>query len=365
MKVIIWGTGWAEELFYKYTKYNWHCDVIAYTDNNSEKWNTSHRGKRIVSPFEISKMTFDMVIICVMDSQIIYNQLVEQLEIPKEKILTFQQNKKRVEKELYLSLIAKYANSSDPDIHKVIDFYRDNSFNVYGYYNKRDIDYKVYYDEENDPYVLFEGKKMYYPKNYSFSMKNGHAYVENILGEQLEGSPHLYLKHENEIKEGSIVVDAGVCEGNFALRYIDKVKKMYLIEADSVWMTALRKTFAPYVDKVVFCNKFLGKCDNGHSITLDTLIGEGNIDFLKMDIEGAEIDALLGARKTLEHSNAKCSICSYHKQCDEKYIRYILESYGYQTSTSEGYMFFEFDNDIFDSLDFRRGIVYGVKCETR
>ena len=43
----------------------------------------------------------------------------------------------------------------------------------------------------------------------------------------------------------------------------------------------------------------------------------------------------------------------------EKYIRHILKSYGYSTDVSNGYMFFIGDNVIADSMDFRRGIVYG------
>lgn len=80
-----------------------------------------------------------------------------------------------------------------------------------------------------------------------------------------------------------------------------------------------------------------------------------------MDIEGAEIDALLVAKKTLLLSKARCSICSYHRQNDEENIRFILEGLGYKTKTSEGYMFYFIDRKIGKSLDFRRGVVYGSK----
>lgn len=54
-------------------------------------------------------------------------------------------------------------------------------------------------------------------------------------------------------------MDAGVCEGNFALRFIDRARKIYLIEADASWMEALERTFALYREKIVFCNKFLSR----------------------------------------------------------------------------------------------------------
>jgi hypothetical protein len=157
-----------------------------------------------------------------------------------------------------------------------------------------------------------------------------------------------------------IIVDAGVCEGNFALKYIENAKKMYLIECDPRWMRALRLTFAPFKDKVVFCDKFLTKYESKTTTTIDVLVKE-KIDFLKMDIEGAEVDALLGAKKTLLGSKASCAICSYHRQNDEENIRFILNSLGYSTETSIGYMFFPYDENIIDTLDLRKGIVYGKK----
>lgn len=78
-------------------------------------------------------------------------------------------------------------------------------------------------------------------------------------------------------------------------------------------------------------------------------------------IEGAEVDALLGAKKTLLGSKSSCAICSYHRQNDEENIRFILNSLGYSTETSIGYMFFPYDENIIDTLDLRKGIVYGKK----
>ena len=360
LKVLIWGTGQTTEMFWQYRKNNWGYDVIAYIDNDSKKWNTEYRGKMILPPEMLVDLDYEKIIICVLDFHSIYRQLTEEFHIERSKILTFGEACEAVKELLCERLIHKYEKSDDDEIKKVINHYRKNGFNIYGYYNQNDKDYEVFYDADQFPYVMFEGKRMYYPKECSFAYKNGKYYAENILGEQQSGSPHLYLRDKEKIKKDSIIVDAGVCEGNFALRYVEEAKKIYLIESNPMWVEALQRTFAEYKSKVVFCNKFLGRYDNENTITLDKLVDD-KIDFLKMDIEGAEIDALLGGRKVLEQSKACCSICSYHKQNDERYIRYLLKSYGYTTSTSEGYMFFTYDNDIFDSMDFRRGIVYAAK----
>jgi FkbM family methyltransferase len=48
--------------------------------------------------------------------------------------------------------------------------------------------------------------------------------------------------------------------------------------------------------------------------TIDTLIGDGHPTILKLDIEGAEPDALLGAKRTIERDGPVLAICVYHRQ---------------------------------------------------
>lgn len=96
---------------------------------------------------------------------------------------------------------------------------------MYGYYHFGELTAdEVHFDEELS-YIFFEGKKMYYHKNYPFVEKNGKKYINYVLGEQHKGSPHLYIRDAHEIKDGSVIVYAGVCEGNFSLRYVENCKK--------------------------------------------------------------------------------------------------------------------------------------------
>ena len=105
---------------------------------------------------------------------------------------------------------------------------------------------------------------------------------------------------------------------------------------------------------------FLGRYNSASTIKLDSLVKEP-INFLKMDIEGAEVDAILGGINILRKSHAECAICSYHNTGEAEYIKFLLEKLGYATETSQGYIFFIYDPKMEYTMDFRRGIVYGTK----
>ena len=52
------------------------------------------------------------------------------------------------------------------------------------------------------------------------------------------------------------------------------------------------------------------------AVALDEALAGSNPTFIKMDIEGAEIDALRGARDTIRRAQPVLAICAYHRQSD-------------------------------------------------
>lgn len=311
----------------------------------------------------LAECDFDAVAVCAENAKDAVKQLACGLYIPKNKIW----GKKDL---LKAKMIEKYRFSADYEIQSILGYWKNNELSVFNQscqHNEHGFDGHVEWDKDvNMPYVIFFGKRMYLPRDCKYiqeSSYGGELVAGDLMSEQALDSPHLYLDEQTNVKAGDVILDAGVCEGNFALRFVDIASKIYLVECNEEWMEALRLTFEPWKDKVIFCDKFLAGTSGNKKITIDRLIDGGKLDFIKMDIEGAEVEALLGARKAFENNNIRASICAYHRENDEAYIRWILEKYGYETYTNNKYMVFGHDPDIYSAADFRHGIVHAYKAK--
>lgn len=365
IKLLVWCMGNRGKFFaQKMSLYPAEgIEVIGFTDSKKSQEETFY-GYPAYNLEEIEKLFFDYIVIaCDADNACneIRSWINQRLKgsfkvVDYEEILNIVRTRR---------IIQKYENSEDVEIRETVDWLRNHTITVRNQReNTKSIIYEVFSDELNGgyPYVNFMGKRMYYPKDYKFGLKDGKRYLTNIVeNDQYEGSPHLYIHDTHKIERDDVIVDAGVAEGNFALSYIDIISKAYLIESSESWLDALQLTFRPYKNKVVFVPKMLSDEDSENSITLDTLLQDNKVDFVKMDIEGAEAGALLGGINVLRNNNVKLSVCAYHRQRDAEYIRFILESLGYRISYAQGYMFFLYDWNIDETLDFRHGVIYGQK----
>ena len=362
IRYLIWGTGRIAQRNLKRFQLaysNGEAEIIGFIDSNVEKWGTSFNEYKIYSPDSISGLEYDYIDLW----------FVEGKDTVRERIANeFGISDKIIKDAFFIikdKLLDKYKASSDAEIRDYMKLISDSKQVGVYYYEPHHTDEmrEVFYDEEKDLYyAFFENKRMYFSRKYNgYKYVNGKRYIEHLWQEQDPNSPHLYEEKEVVVQSGDVLVDAGVCEGNFALHHIEKVKKVYLIECELDWIEALKATFEPYKEKVVFCDKYLSDKDSDTCITLNTLVQEP-VDFLKMDIEGEEVNALRGADKVFVNSaNIKCSICAYHRHGDEEKIKDILSRYGLETCTSKGYMLFIYDDEIWNNPELRRGIVRGYR----
>ena len=160
------------------------------------------------------------------------------------------------------------------------------------------------------------------------------SYIRGIMIEQDDNSFHQYLTSDeyNRMPQGT-VIDIGTAEGNFGLDMLEKSKHLYLFECDNKFVDTLnvtfRKSISNGITKVV--SNYVGSVSRGDSITLDDYFEDNmpdDVTVIKMDIEGAEQDALRGMKKLLEKNpQAILLICAYHSQDAEREIRELLSDY--------------------------------------
>lgn len=152
--------------------------------------------------------------------------------------------------------------------------------------------------------------------------------------------------------ENEIVLDVGACDGMTALYFLkwgrEKIKKVYAFDADPENIAKCRENLKDYGDKITLIEKgtwdkdevlyvdpeFVGGgssriVDKGkiavQLTTIDKVVGDEPVTFIKMDIEGSEMKALKGAKQTITKNRPRLAISVYHKPEDISEIpEYIL-----------------------------------------
>jgi FkbM family methyltransferase len=164
------------------------------------------------------------------------------------------------------------------------------------------------------------------------------------------GEPFLTLT------ESEVFIDAGAYDGDTIKSFLKfcngKYKKICALEPDSHNFIKLKKSIAGY-NNIIALNKgawssntilkFTESVDRFGSAITDTgsnLIEAIKIDdtlesdaatFIKMDIEGSELAALMGAAETIKKHKPRLAICVYHKLEDvitiPEYIQSLVPDY--------------------------------------
>lgn len=228
--------------------------------------------------------------------------------------------------------------------------------------------YQRYY---NYRHAKKNGFRMYYDRRgyyeFVFSELIRFKCYENIA-DDLERSMPGYLA-EADIKEGDTVIDCGACVGEFTLyaaKAAGKRGKVVAFEPDKNFFEKLeRNILLNSIKNVILIEKgvwskvdtlrFSGGSQSGnlydknltyntesYDVPVTTLdhelekIGLGKVDFIKMDVEGAEVEAIKGACGILEKSSPRLAIASYHAlngQHSYVELEKVLKRMGYRTKT--------------------------------
>ncbi len=167
--------------------------------------------------------------------------------------------------------------------------------------------------------------------------------------------PHYYEIPETQVRSGDTVVDCGAAEGLFSLRVLGRAKRCYLIEPSSRFQRALALTFAEVSD-VEVVPMALGAVSGSLRFTEDSIMSAMSetgaltvtvetldhlfyeqgirVDYLKMDLEGAEMNVLVGAEQTIRKFRPRIAVTLYHvgQNADETvtYLQSLVPEYRYR-----------------------------------
>ena len=212
---------------------------------------------------------------------------------------------------------------------------------------------------------LFGGLPVLSPKDTIEEFKNAKILIGDDVNriEGVEKLIHLAIKNgfnENQIKcpysprkdyfdeeifkpyDNEIFIDGGSFDGDSILSFIKwcdkKYSKIYAIEPDSLNQNKLKKTISEHnLHNIKIIKEGLWNCSSklkfnqqGHGASsinnegnvfiktnsIDNIIGNEHITLIKMDIEGAELEALKGAAITIRKNKPRLMISIYHKPQD-------------------------------------------------
>ncbi len=172
--------------------------------------------------------------------------------------------------------------------------------------------------------------------------------LELLMVEQLVDK--IYDHRKAGVRPGDVVIDVGGHLGTFALFALGRgAERVVVIEPEPGNLDCLKRTFEREIRRGSVAlveaaawreagelrfqgNDLLGRIDDQgavtvRAVTIDqtvTALALDRVDFIKMDIEGAEVDALLGSRETLAKHGPRMALSIYHRPEHLREIRELV-----------------------------------------
>lgn len=277
-----------------------------FSDKNSRLWGSKYEGRVCISLQELAHKVQDKLVVIV--ESLYYSEIKRELqELGIKNIL-------RIYPELLVA--NEFVTQNDKSdiiqrIEKVLEICEDDkSKKIYNYLTN------VWWkDNLQDNYF-----KAIYSQNQYFD--------KDIV----------------EFSDQESFVDVGAYIGDTADKFLaatnNSYEKMHLFELDQEIFLKLQNNVKKYSSDKIICYPYgLGKenkvveyysGDSNSSIKdnrieknkigeiwkLDDILKDQKVTFIKMDIEGAETDALIGAQEIIKSQKPKLAICIYHSPED-------------------------------------------------
>ena len=210
----------------------------------------------------------------------------------------------------------------------------------------------------NGELFLFDTSK--FGKNIKLYSKTLWLYLDLVLKQYEYHSKDVNF----EVSKGDYVIDGGAFYGDNALIFAEdagpkgkvfsfefmpenveilhknidlnpNLKKRIQIIDKALWSNSTKKLYAKGTGPESFVSDVFTKdARTIHTISIDEFIKQNEInkiDFIKLDIEGSEMQCLQGAKETIKKFKPKLAICVYHKDDDlvtiPHYIKKLVPEY--------------------------------------
>lgn len=306
-QVYIWGTGMLGAYAFAQCAEN-GIEITGHIDNDPQKWSVS---KKIYSCEQLKQD--DIVII----ASLYYPQIIEQVQsLGIERYIYYEE----------LAYLVEGMETYYPAFRGVFE----------------DLEYHKKEYEELQEYFADELSKEIYLNILSFKATLDIQYAQKArkLSEQ-EGTRNFDKVICSRLDTDYFFYDAGGYDGDSTLNFINragKYNKIYFFEPDKNNIKHAQERLKDY-SNIIYINAGVGE-KNGYEnfnaiggasgffsademehskrigiVTLDEFV-RNHKSYIKMDIEGYEVEALRGARKAIKSYQPLMSISAYHKPDD-------------------------------------------------
>jgi FkbM family methyltransferase len=183
-----------------------------------------------------------------------------------------------------------------------------------------------------------------------------------IFGVLAEQEMKVYGSGESGVRQGDVVIDCGADVGTYTRFALERGASVVVaVEPASAKVVCLERTFSQEIaagrvrvypkgvwdraesltldSAAVVSDHPMGGGEVVQLTTIDSLVDElklARVDFIKMDIEGSEQRALLGARGTLTRFKPKLAISTEHSQGQAREVSRTVESIAPQYTITRG-----------------------------
>lgn len=305
--VYIWGTGRLGKFcFDQCTGNNIH--VAGYIDNDEEKWNQSEQ----IFSFHVLKRD-DIVII----ASFFYPEIMEQIRALGLKYYIY------YEEFAYLIEGMETYYTAFVDIFEELECNKDKYAQVYDCLED-ELSKEIYAN-----ILLFKATldTEYTKEALRLSNQQGKEDLDKVVARELDNEYSFF--------------DVGGFDGSSTMDYIRFTKgyyKIYFFEPDKIILEGAKDRLKDYSDIIYMCAAvgersghknynpigdgagFVSENETDISepveiVALDDLV-KSHKSYIKMDIEGYELEALKGAKKVIQSLKPMLSISAYHKTKD-------------------------------------------------